>query len=111
MPERRQRAGGVRYDFPIYLSPEDRAHLRIDVGPRGRLLDFAVMQQILIAGEWADVVRYDCHGGFHVHRFTRRGSESRTELGDLSDLDRKYDAAVDDILDNWEENRRRYLDG
>ena len=50
MPERRQRAGGVRYDFPIHLSPEDRAHLRIDVGPRGRLLDFAVMQQILIAG-------------------------------------------------------------
>ena len=50
MSERRQRAGGVRYDFPIHLSPEDRAHLRIDVGPRGRLLDFAVMQQILIAG-------------------------------------------------------------
>jgi hypothetical protein len=45
------------------------------------------------------VVRYDCHESVHVHRFTLRGAETRTELCDLDDLDRGYDAAVADILD------------
>jgi hypothetical protein len=78
VPNRRQGDSeeGIRCDFPIYLSPEDRAHLRIVVGYRGQLIDFALMQEVLFAGAWVDVVRYDCHRSFHVHRFTRRGQES-----------------------------------
>jgi hypothetical protein len=56
-------------------------------------------------------VRYDCHGSFHVHRYTKRGQESKTELGDLDDLDGKFDGAVAEMLEDWEENRRRYLNG
>ena len=81
------------------------------VGPRNRLLDFALTQQIRMAGGWHDVVRYDCsHGNVHVHRFTRRadGSEIR-EICGLDDIDYGYAVAVADILGNWEENRRRYL--
>ena len=81
-------------------------------GRRGELVDFAVMQQLLIGKDWVDVLRFDCrHGRFHVHRLTQRGLESKTDLGDVSDLEGKYDMAVDDITANWEENRRRYRDG
>ena len=113
MPNRRQGDSeeGIRYDFPIYLSPEDRAHLRIVVGNRGQLIDFALMQEVLFARAWVDVVRYDCHRSFHVHRYTKRGQESKTELGDLDDLDGKFDRAVAEMLEDWEENRRRYLNG
>ena len=113
VPDRRQSDSeeGISYDFPIYLTPEDRAHLRLLVGPRGKLLDFAIMQDILIAGDWMPVVRFDCHENFHVHRFRIGGVESRTVLGDRNDLDQKFDTAVADMLQHWEENRRRYLDG
>jgi hypothetical protein len=57
----------------------------------------------------AEVVRYDCHGSVHVHRFTQRGAETKTKLCDLDDIDRGYDVAVAGILDHWEENRRRYF--
>jgi hypothetical protein len=104
---------GVSYVFPIHLSEHDRAYLRMVIGAGNRLLDFALTQQIWMAGGWRDVVRYDCsHGGVHVHRFRRRrtGSVIR-EVCDLDDIDRGYDTAVADILGNWEEHRRRYLHG
>ena len=95
------------------LSLEDRACQRLKWDRRTKSLDFAIMQQILVvANDWPDVVRYDCcHGTFHVHRFFRRRPESRTEIGDLSDLDRNYDIAAEAVVEGWEENRRRYLDG
>jgi hypothetical protein len=113
VPNRRQsdEEEGIRYDFPIFLTSEDRAHLRIVVGPRNQLIDFAIVQEILLAGEWAAVLRYDCHGSFHVHRFTRRGAESKTELGDRSDLGRKFDEAAEDLRDHWQDHRWRYLNG
>ena len=105
--------GGIPYIFPIYLSDDDRAYLRMVVGPRNRLVDFALTQQIRMAGRWHDVVRYDCsHGSVHVHHFRRRRAESEIrEVCDLDDIDYGYAVAVADILGNWEENRRRYLHG
>jgi hypothetical protein len=41
----------------------------------------------------------------------QEGQESKTELGDLDDLDGKFDGAVAEMLEDWEENRRRYLNG
>jgi hypothetical protein len=79
--------------------------------PSGRLIDFAVMQQLALGEAWDDVVRYDCHGSFHVHRFTRGGLETKTQLGDLSNLDAKFVRAVMEVLRDWEENLQRYLDG
>jgi hypothetical protein len=38
--------GGIPYVFPIYLSEKDRAHLRMVIGGRNRLVDFALTQQI-----------------------------------------------------------------
>jgi hypothetical protein len=105
---------GVNEDeetFEIHLGQEDRALQRLRWRGK-RLVDFAIMQQLLLAGTWADVVRYDCcHGTFHVHRFTRWGRESRTEIGDLSDLDWNFDYAADAVVAGWETNRWRYLNG
>lgn len=114
VPDQHQRFddAGPPEEFPIYLTSEDRGYQRLVFGRRGELVDFAVMQQLLIGKDWVDVLRFDCrHGRFHVHRFTQRGLESKTDLGDVSDLEGKYDMAVDDITANWEENRRRYRDG
>lgn len=107
--DRPQDEEGVQYDFPIHLSQTDRAHLRFVIAPRNRLVDFALVQQLLSAGTWREVVRFDCHGSVHIHRFTQSGAETRTEICDLDDIDRGYDVAVADIFDHWEENRRRYL--
>jgi hypothetical protein len=116
----RQRDGEERTEevFTMYLSSvrdrrlslEDRACQRLVWDHRDKLVDFAIMQQILVAKDWSDVVRYDCcHGSFHVHRFTRQGAESRIEIGDLSNLDRNYDIAAEAVAEDWEQNRRRYL--
>jgi hypothetical protein len=105
---------GITHDFPIYLSDESRAHLRMVVGPRNRLLYFALMHQIQVAEEWVNVLRYDCsHGYVHVHRFKRGKAEpvAKRRVCDLDDIDRGYDEAVADVLGNWQENRRRYLNG
>jgi hypothetical protein len=65
---------GIRSDYPIYLSDEDRAFVRMVHGSRNQLLDFAIVQQVNVDGEWHDVVRYDCnHGTVHVHLFRRGG--------------------------------------
>jgi hypothetical protein len=102
--------GSISYVFPIFLSENDSAHLRMVIGPRNRLLAFALTQRIRMEDGWHDVVRYDCsHRVVHVHRFTRGGAESVREIFSLEEIDHGYDAAVADILDNWEENRRRYL--
>jgi hypothetical protein len=105
--------GGIPYVFPIYLSEKDRAHLRMVIGGRNRLVDFALTQQIRMAGGWRDVVRYDCsHGSVHVHRYTGDMAEAAVrEVCDLDDIDYGYAVAVADVLGNWEENRRRYLHG
>ena len=105
--------GGIPYVFPIYLSEDDRAYLRMVVGSRNRLIDFALTQQIRMAGGWRDVVRYDCsHGSVHVHHSTRGMAESEArEVCDLDDIDYGYAVAVADVLGSWEENRRRYLHG
>ena len=91
------------------ISENDRAYLRMVIGLRDRLLGFALSQQIWMAGRWRDVVRYDSsHGSVHVHRFTRRRSRPVIrQVSDLNDIDHGYETAVADILDNWEENRRR----
>lgn len=106
-------AGGIPYVFPIHLSESDRAYLRMVVGPRNRLVDFALTQQIRMAGGWSDVVRYDfSHGRVHVHHFRRGDAESEVrEVCGLDDIDYGYAVAVADTLGNWEENRRRYLHG
>jgi hypothetical protein len=103
--------GGVRYDFPIYLSDDSRAFLRFMIGPRNELLDFALVQQVQIGGTWHDVVRYDSHRSVHVHIFSRNGEELKKEICDLAEIDRGYDTATAAISDGWRENRRRYLHG
>jgi hypothetical protein len=113
--ERRQRRQeeGTRDDIDIYFNESrmHRVHVRLEENPSSELRDFAIMQQTLRDGTWVDVVRYDCcHGSFHVHRFTWRGSESREQLGDRSNLDKKFRRATVDILKDWEQNWRRYLD-
>jgi hypothetical protein len=104
---------GIRSDYPIYLSDEDRAVIRMVHGSRNQLLDFAIVQQVNVDGGWHDVVRYDCnHGTVHVHLFKRGGKQTaKRDICDLVDIDRGYDIAEAAILQGWKEQRRRYFHG
>lgn len=70
---------------------------------RGKIVDYAVMHEILIDGEWAQVYRVDCDHGM-VHRHT--GLPSRNEQRDLV---RKI-KSQDDIHDTFDDEYRHAMD-
>lgn len=104
---------GEVQEYKIPLGENDRVVLRMVIGMRGQLLDFALVQQVLDGGRWSDVVRYDCsHGEVHEHRFVKRQrSTIKKEICGLTEIEDGYKVAEDVIFDGWEENRRRYFDG
>jgi hypothetical protein len=94
-----------------------RIRHRLDHDDQWRLVDFAIIQQVLYRGDWAEVMRVDCcHEMVHVHRFTRRDAEGRRE--DLlpvtcqEDVDQGWKIAETLINpETWETNERRWRDG
>ncbi len=100
-------------DFPIFLTDDDRGHVRVVTGSWGQLVDFAVAQQVRVDGEWHDVLRYDCaHGTVHLDQY-RKGRKKPTKKAvcGLDQIEEGYKEAEEAIFDHWEENRRRYFDG
>ncbi len=100
---------------PVWLSEVDRAVLRMQLH-EGRLVDFAYVQQRLVAGTWLDVATFDLnHDEAHVHWHDGEGKRSgRTSIMPImtqEDVDAAYDKAADMLLDQWEENLRRCTDG
>ncbi len=77
---------------------------------RGKITEFAVQLEVLVRGEWKPVIRYDCaHDFAHRDLYDLKG-EWRKE-----DLQMSYEDALtfadDDIDDNWEVYRERFLSG
>jgi hypothetical protein len=69
-----------------------------------------VQLEVLIQGEWTAVIRYDCaHSYAHCDRFNRRGDQLKEDLA-LS-YEEALTFADDDIDDNWEIYRDRFLQG
>ena len=81
---------------------------------KGRVVAFAIMQEIRHEGEWVVVIRADtCHDQAHWHRFAKRKAEQidRRPLCDLTsidDVEQGFDDASDLITAQWEENIRRW---
>lgn len=83
------------------------------------LVDFAIIQRTLHRGKWREVAKADSSHDdeVHVHQFGRRSGEEvggGTELihpikceQDVAD---GYDVAYVRIVDNWEDNKRRWHD-
>lgn len=104
--------------FPIYLGDEDRVNVRIGRTRKGVLVDWFIGQQVHLETGWTDVVTYDCSHEAdphrHQYRRTRKGSvrgrkEKVAKIGVLQDI---FDEVYAELLDSeWQENRRRFLNG
>ena len=98
--------------FPVPLSDEDRMVVRLTTGQWDQIVDFAIMQQVLVEGKWRDVVRYDCaHGRVHAHafRFGRDDPVKEWDLRGCDDLEDGYKRAWGVILSEWQASHRRYF--
>jgi hypothetical protein len=63
-----------------------------------------------VRGKWYAVVRYDtAHGFAHKDVFHPDGSSEKEELGML-DYNDALTFAQEDIANNWEYHKRRYVD-
>jgi hypothetical protein len=104
---------GTLEDYPIYLTEDDRAHVRTVRGLRKQLLDFALVQQVKVDGKWCDVVRYDCaHDEVHVDTYRKgRKKPTKKKVCGLDEIEDGYNRAEAAIFDRWQENRRRYFNG
>ncbi|MFF9393243.1 DUF7718 family protein [Streptomyces griseoluteus] len=105
--------------FPIYITADDRLTIKQHVY-KGKIVHFAIMQDIREGDIWHHVARIDCcHGTIHRHQYNRAGDDiydSRviTEIpadNGWSVVDAGYQVAQDAMFDEYEENLRRWRDG
>lgn len=100
MPER-------RYLLPVWLDARIRHYHRTE---RGKVLEFLVQLEVMVAGSWKEVIRYDtAHGCTHIDRYNLKGEtrKERLKLGYGEALTR----AERDIKQNWPIYRDRFVKG
>jgi len=77
---------------------------------KGKVVRFMVQLEAKYEGKWKEVVRYDCaHGYAHRDSYNLHGKRVKEELN-LSFKD-ALTIADDDIDDNWETYKYRFLEG
>ncbi len=77
---------------------------------RGRVEKFVVQLEVNHKGNWKEVVRYDCaHGFAHRDSYNLHGKNKKEELS--LDFEDALTLADDDIDDNWETYKQRFLEG
>jgi hypothetical protein len=77
---------------------------------KGKVVKFMVQLEVTHEGIWKEVVRYDCtHGFAHRDAYHLSGKHVKEELH-LS-FDDALTLADDDIDDNWETYKHRFLEG
>jgi hypothetical protein len=77
---------------------------------KGKVVKFMVQLEVTHEGIWKEVVRYDCtHGFAHRDAYNLSGKHVKEELH-LS-FDDALTLADDDIDDNWETYKHRFLEG
>ena len=76
----------------------------------GKITKFAVQLEVKIGGTWKEVVRYDCaHDYAHKDLYDNEGKRSKINL--YMNYEDALSFADDDINDNWEIYKRRFLKG
>lgn len=104
------------HEYDIYEAA-DSVHIHVRfVTHLGQPVEFAFTQRVRDGIRWADVIRIDtCHDEVHVHRFGQSGTEfARTTLWPIeaqADVARGMDEAERLVVDEWEENVRRWRRG
>jgi hypothetical protein len=93
----------------IHLDERNRVFARRRTW-RGKLIEFALVQQTFVGGEWHDVIRADtCHGEVHLHLCSLWGGERREVVHAVTDVDsieRGYDVCSARLFEHAEDNVR-----
>ncbi|MCK4391263.1 MAG: hypothetical protein KAV83_13615 [Desulfobacterales bacterium] len=95
-------------EFVLAFSQEDRYrhyHLRI----KGQVIDFVVQYETFINGKWFPVVRYDTSHGFAHRDLLNIKHEKRKTPLFITDKNDALTFAENDIKDNWEVYKQRFL--
>lgn len=95
-----------------YIIPysEDARKRHYHKTTRGKVVKFVVQLEVKYEGDWNEVVRYDCaHGFAHRDSYNVRGKNKKDEL--YLDFEDALTLADDDIDDNWEIYKLRFLEG
>ncbi|WP_446041706.1 DUF7718 family protein [Streptomyces sp. SID1121] len=106
--------------FPVAMTLDGRLVVRLRTY-RKKIVDFAVMQETLVAGEWEQLARIDCcRGTVHRHLSTHDGKILLDHdlirdipYGDRSweVVDDSYEGALQEMQDRWSDNLRRWRSG
>ena len=95
-------------EFLVPLDLNARMRVRHSV-EKGRVKAFTVQLEVLLADRWMPVVRYDtAHDFAHRDLYTKDGKQVKTPLG--MDFNQARTFAQQDILTNWQEYRRTFLE-
>ena len=71
---------------------------------------FVVQLEVKVGGTWKEVVRYDCaHDYAHKDLYNNEGKRSKINL--YMNYEDALSFADDDINDNWEIYKQRFLKG
>ena len=95
-----------------YIIPfrEDARKRHYHKTERGRVVKFMVQLEIRHESKWREVVRYDCTNGFaHRDAYNLSGKHVKEEL--YLSFEETLTLADDDIDDNWETYKHRFLEG
>jgi len=76
----------------------------------GKIVRFMVQLEILVDTAWKEVVRYDCaHDYVHKDCYNIKGRSRKIRLN--LEYENALTLADDDINDNWQTYRERFLRG
>jgi len=98
---------------------EERVKLRIITHTSSSMTaEFAVVHQTYRNGDWHTVTAADsCHDGeVHLHRYARSTDarvgepEHVRQVASLEDLGDGYNEAYEQVVENWDDNKRRWQD-
>lgn len=94
-------------EFRRLLNDDNALRVRFEL-ERGRVLKFVVQLECYLDGEWVPVVRYDtAHGFAHCDRLHPYEATTKTRM-DTQDYNEALTFAIQDLVDNWSDYRRRY---
>ena len=95
----------IEYERQLDFDTRMRARFHV---ARGRVSRFIVQLEVLLAGKWRPVVRYDTS-----HRFAHRDLYRARGRAVKSDLKMTFEEALtyalDDLRENWESYREQFL--
>jgi hypothetical protein len=84
-----------------------RANYRVN---RGRVTRFTVQLEVMAEGQWQPVVRYDTSHQFAHCDFYQPGGKV-VKINLMMTFDEALTHALNDLRDNWESYRDRFLRG